>query len=65
MPHSLLNHEGKMSNCYDKAAFLHGMEEIMLDDGTDLTDFLLVPCAALDGIGFLNQLKIQYFFLYF
>ena len=46
MPHSLFNNEGKMLNCYDKAAFLHGMEEIMLDDGTDLTDFLLVPCAT-------------------
>ena len=58
VPHSLFDNEGKMLKCSDKAAFLRGMEEMASEDRifqqTDASS-----CVVLDGMGFVNQLKMK------
>ena len=62
VPHSLFDNEGKMLKCGDKAAFLRGMEDILskcTPCDTTFQESSSPSCIVLDGMGFVNQLKMK------
>ena len=58
-PRALFNSEGNPWKCDDKAYFLNGIEE-MIKSTTDPGDRRNQDCVAIDGMGFVNQLKMTH-----